>query len=226
MPRRPVHLLAVALLAPMIPALALAAPVVITEAKPRLYADLPMRSDAPALGVVPNVGPTPGIILEFDSPTTKCSQDAQAAADGLMAPMTAVGTCSEAIVNPASEPHEVAGSHVNRGVLLLTMHQIDDAKRDFERALEIDQEQAEALVNRGAMAIAEGRAAAGVADLDRAIALGPERPERAYYHRGLGREDMNDIRGAYSDYRMALTLNPEMTEAANELRRFQVRARN
>ncbi len=208
------------------PPLAMAAAVVVSEPTPSLYDDLPMRSMGPMLGVIPNVGATPGIVLEFESPTARCSQDAQAAADGLMAPMTAVGTCNEAILAPSSVAHEVAGSHVNRGVLLLTMLQIDDAKRDFERALEIDENQAEALANRGAMAIAEGRAAEGVADLDRAIALGPERPERAYYHRGLGREDLNDIRGAYADYRMALTLNPEMTEAATELSRFQVRARN
>lgn len=222
----PVRLIAAGIALSLLPVLAFAAPVVVIEPKPRLYDDLPMRSTAPILGVIPNVGATPGIVIEYDSPTTKCSRDAQAAADGLMAPMTAVGTCNEAILAPSSAAHEVAGSHVNRGVLLLTMLQIDDAKRDFERALEIDQDQAEALVNRGAMAIAEGRAAAGVADLDRAIALGPERPERAYYHRGLGREDLNDIRGAYADYRMALTLNPEMTEAATELSRFQVRARN
>lgn len=218
--------LAAAVILSALPAAALAAPVVITEAKPRLYPDLPMRSDAPQLGVVPNVGATPGIVIEYESPTTKCSIDAQKAADGLMAPMTAVGTCNEAIVNPSSQPYEVAGSHVNRGVLLLTMHQVDDAKRDFERALEIDNAQAEALVNRGAMAIAERRTAQGIADLDRAISLGPERPERAYYHRGLGKEDLGDVRGAYADYRMALTLNPEMTEAANELKRFQVRAAN
>jgi len=188
-----------------------------------LYPDLPSGVRAPVLGVIPNVGPTPGYVLEAISPRVKCSQDAVRAAEGLMAPRDAVRTCNDAITSPITETSDIAGSHVNRGVLLLSMAQPQDARRDFERALEIDPNLAEALVNRGAMKIAEGRAAEGVADLDRAIALGTERPERAHYHRGLGREDMGDVRGAYDDYRMALTLKPDMVEAEAELSRFQIR---
>ena len=198
-----------------------AQPAPATEA---LYPDLPSQQRGTALEVIPNVGPTPGYTIEIISPREKCSNDAVRAAEGLMTPRDAVLTCNEAIVHPATEGPDLAGSHVNRGVLLLSMDQRNDARRDFERALEINPDQAEALVNRGAMKIAEGRPAEGVADLDRAIALGTERPERAHYHRGLGREDLGDIRGAYEDYRMALTLHPGMVEAETELSRFQVRA--
>lgn len=187
------------------------------------YPDLPMVAEDPGRGVVPGVGPTPGYILEVISTRAKCSQDAIRAADGLMAPQDAVRTCNQAILTSGAQGEDLAGTHVNRGVLLMTMLQSDDAKRDFERALQLDPEAAEALANRGAMKISEGRQADGVADLTRAIELGTERPERAYYNRALGREDLGDVRGAYEDYRMAQMLNPNWTAPVTQLARFQVR---
>ena len=188
-----------------------------------LYPDLPMASETPIRGVVPGVGPTPGYILEVISTRAKCSQDAIRAADGLMAPQDAVRTCNQAIMASGAQGSDLAGTLVNRGVLLMTMLQPEDAKRDFERALQLDPEAAEALANRGAMKISEGQQADGVADLTRAIELGTERPERAYYNRALGREDLGDVRGAYEDYRMAQLLNPNWDAPATQLARFQVR---
>jgi tetratricopeptide (TPR) repeat protein len=196
-----------------------------SQADAKLYPDLPMNRGATGLGVTPGVGPTPGVIIfEGVPPRVRCSQDAIKAADGMMTPQDAVRTCNEAILSTDTAGDDLAGVHVNRGVLLVTMLQSEDAKRDFEQALAINPDLAEALANRGAIRVAEGRSAEGVADLDRAIALGSERPERAYYSRAIGREDLGDLRGAYQDYRMAQTLKPDWDLPATQLSRFQVRA--
>jgi tetratricopeptide (TPR) repeat protein len=44
----------------------------------------------------------------------------------------------------------------------------------------------------------------------------------AYYNRGLTKEKLNDVRGAYEDYKKALELNPTFTLAADQLKRFTV----
>jgi tetratricopeptide (TPR) repeat protein len=188
-----------------------------------LYPDLPVAPNIPSHGVIPDVGPTPGYALETVSLSAICSSDAIKAADGMMTPQTAISACNDAITSPIGEPRERAGSFVNRGVLLWTMGQAGDARRDFEHALEIVPDLPEALVNRAAMKIFDGKSAEAVADLDKAIAMGVERPERAYYYRGIGREDLKNYRGAYEDYRMAQMLKPEWSEPAKELTRFQVR---
>jgi tetratricopeptide (TPR) repeat protein len=183
---------------------------------------LPMGPDTPVRGVVPGVGPTPGLVLLADNPAIKCSRDAIRAADGLMAPQDAIGACNDAIVSGVIAQPELAGTLVNRGVLLMTMLQPQDAKADFNRALQIEPSQAEALVNRGSILLGEGKPQEALADLNLGIALGPAWPERAYYTRGLVREDLKDIRGAYADYKMAQALKPGWQPVISELSRFRV----
>lgn len=189
------------------------------------FADLPLEARSVVGEVVPGVGATPGVILQVDSPAAKCSRDAAKAADQLMTPNDALVTCNEAITSGIISTEDLAGTLVNRGVLLMTMLQPQDAKRDFDRALEIQPLHAEALVNRGAVLVGEGKVQEALADLDRGIALGPERPERAYYTRAQVREDLKDVRGAYADYKTAEALKPGWEPVAVELSRFQIRTR-
>ena len=189
------------------------------------YADLPLEPRSGVGEVIPGVGPTPGVILQVESPAAKCSRDATKAADQLMTPNDALVTCNEAITSGIMSSEDLAGTLVNRGVLLITMLQPQDAKRDFDRALEIQPAHAEALVNRGVVLVAEGKPQEALADLNRGIELGPERPERAYYTRATVREDLKDVRGAYADYKAAEALKPGWEPVAVELSRFQVRPR-
>ena len=192
---------------------------------PTSYPDLPLETRSTVGEVIPGVGPTPGVILQVESPAAKCSRDAVKAADQLMTPGDALMTCNEAITSGIMSTEDLAGTLVNRGVLLMSMLQPQEAKRDFNRALEIQPLHAEALVNRGAVLVAEGKLQEALEDLNRGIALGPERPERAYYTRGMAREDLKDVRGAYADYKAAETLKPGWAPVAVELSRFQVRPR-
>jgi tetratricopeptide (TPR) repeat protein len=185
---------------------------------------LPTGPAAPLHGLVPGIGSATGVIVTVESPAVKCSRDATRAADGLMTPSDAVLTCSDAIASPATTPHELARTLVNRGVLLMTMRQAQDAKSDFQRALALEPALAEALVNRGVVLLGEGRPREALADLDRGIALGPDYPERAYYHRGQAREDLKDYKGAYADYKAAEALKPGWAPVVAELSRFQVRS--
>jgi tetratricopeptide (TPR) repeat protein len=185
--------------------------------------DLPLSSDVRLERVVPGVGATPGIVLQVESPSSTCSRDARKAADGLMTPHDAVIKCNEAITSGVVPERELAGTHVNRGVLLMSMRQLADARRDFEQALQIAPSQAEALVNLAIIDHTEGRLFEALEKLERGLALGPENPERAYLHRGRVREDLKDASGAYADYKLAATLRPGWEPVVSELARFEVR---
>lgn len=187
--------------------------------------DLPMEVVVALRDVIPNVGAAAGVVILAENPGTRCANNATLAADNLMPRADALETCNDAITGGVLPAVDRPGVFVNRGVLLVSMNRKADAMNDFNHALSINPDVAEALVNRGMLLIEQGKPAEGVADIDRAIALRTQRPERAYLNRGRGREDLNDVKGAYADYKMADTLKPDWEPVKAELARFTVRSR-
>ena len=55
--------------------------------------------------------------------------------------------------------------------------------------------------------------------------LGTERPEIAYYGRGLANEDVGNVKAAYDDLQRAVSLKPKWNAPAKDLARYQVRRR-
>lgn len=155
------------------------------------------------------------------SQATACSQAAKA-------PGTHTGDiaiCTVAIEHEALIGRDLAGTYVNRGVLYLRDQAYDLALADFNAALVIDAKMGEAYVNRGAALIALRRFSQGIADIDHGLELNPEEPEKAYYNRGLAKERMDDLKGAYLDYVKASELAPNWAPPQVELKRFSVQAR-
>jgi tetratricopeptide (TPR) repeat protein len=142
-----------------------------------------------------------------------------------MASSNAIGMCTNAIRHDPLNQRDLAGTYVNRGVLYMYADDWSHARLDFNEALSIDNSMGEALVNRGATFIAEDKLKEGVADIDRGLQLNPEKPERAYYNRGMAKERLDDLSGAYLDYRKAAELDPNWGPPQVELKRFSVKPR-
>jgi Tfp pilus assembly protein PilF len=113
-----------------------------------------------------------------------------------------------------------AATLVNRGILQMRRRDFAAARQDFERAVQLQPEMGEVYANRGAIYVVEGRFREGVADFDRALALGLDMPERTYFNRAVAREWMDDAKGAYLDYRKAAELNPEWPSPREQMVRF------
>ena len=64
-----------------------------------------------------------------------------------------------------------------------------------------------------------------MADLNKAIALGVDEPEKAYYNRALAYEGLEDAKAAYLDYVQALTIKPDWVLPQQQLLRFTVTRR-
>ena len=137
----------------------------------------------------------------------------------------AIATCSIAIEHEGLTGRDLAGTYVNRGVLYLRDGALAKAHADFDVALSIAPNMGEALVNRGAVKIAEKHWADGVADIDRGLTFNPEQAEKAYYNRGLAKERLDDLKGAYFDYLKASELAPNWPAPKVELSRFTVSER-
>lgn len=134
----------------------------------------------------------------------------------------ALEVCTVAIEHDNLTGRDLAGTYVNRGVLRLRGQDWLGARQDFDIAISIDPAMGEALVNRGASFIAQKRWAEGVADIDHGLALNPEEPEKAYYNRAIAKEHLDDMKGAYFDYRKASELAPAWSAPQMELKRFTV----
>ena len=151
-----------------------------------------------------------------------CSDNARLAADGKMSPAFAIETCSEALNIESLSAHDLAATHNNRGVLYLSMNGAAAARTDFEAASRVEPKLAEAWINYGVSQVKMGQDRDAVADFDRGLSLGTAEPWKAYFNRGVARENLGDVKGAYEDYRQAQALKPDWDAPRTELARFTV----
>lgn len=130
--------------------------------------------------------------------------------------------CDAAVNAPDADNYSHMAALVNRSDIRLRLKDFRGAVEDAERAISYDAGLAAAHLNRGAGLVGLKRYDEAIAALDKALLLGPDHPELAYFNRALAREALGDIKGAYLDYRKALDIAPKFQLAADELSRFQV----
>jgi Tfp pilus assembly protein PilF len=128
--------------------------------------------------------------------------------------------CSMALTSEVLSPLDRAGTLVNRGVMKLRRKDFGGARSDFDSALQAKPDLGEAFLNRGAALLGARQFADSLIDLNRAIELGVQEPEKAYYNRGLAYEKMGERLAAYADYSKAIELMPEWQLPRTELARL------
>ena len=79
---------------------------------------------------------------------------------------------------------------------------------NYDRAIALNPDDAEAYHNRGIAKDAQGDYAGAIADYDRAIALNPEDAD-AYHNRGVTKAEQGDYAGAIADYDRVIALDPD-----------------
>lgn len=133
--------------------------------------------------------------------------------------------CTMALESEFLSMRDKAGTYVNRGILKLRRKEFRTADFDFNRAIEIKPDLGEAFVNRGAASVGVRRYTQGLADLNKALEMGVEEPEKAYYNRALAYEGLGNLKAAYFDYQKAVELKPDWDMPKKELARFTVERR-
>jgi len=145
----------------------------------------------------------------------------QAAKNGLNR-QTDLDECNQAINFGLLQAKDLAGTYVNRGAVYMNMQSWREADADFRRALEMMPKFGEALVNLGAAQIGEHHNREGVDTITHGLALGSMEPEKAYFNRAIGYENLGDDTAAYYDYLKASQLAPRWVAPREELVRFTV----
>jgi tetratricopeptide (TPR) repeat protein len=136
---------------------------------------------------------------------------------------SALSDCDRALEQEVPTVRDRAATLVNRGILYMRAKNISAALADYEAAIRVKPNLAEAYVNKGiALVHSGGRDAEAVVAIDQGLLLNPVRPEVAYYTRGVANELLGNARAAYDDYRQAATLKPDWEEPKAQLKRFAV----
>jgi len=134
-----------------------------------------------------------------------------------------IALCSRALGSRKLLPHDRAATLVNRGILFGRDRNFAAAIADYDAALAVDPDLAEAHINKGiALNALGGHAEAAIAELTQGLALHPANAAIAYYARGIADEMAGAVRDAYADYNQAARLAPDWEAPADELRRFAV----
>ena len=135
--------------------------------------------------------------------------------DALGQHQEAVGDCTRAIelAEETEDSLEGYSAHEvlnNRGVAYLNLRELDEALEDFEAAIELEPEYAEAYANRGRIHLDREDYELAIEDLDRAIEIAEELTE-AYGNRGLAYQYLGDDEKALADFTRAIEIdnNPQ-----------------
>jgi len=138
----------------------------------------------------------------------------------------ALGTCYQAASERAGAEDSFieATSRTNLSAAYLRSKDFSNAVVEARKAIDILPGMAPAYANLGAGLLGQGKFADALTALDTAVRLN-DQSERVYYNRGIVKEYLGDIKGAYYDYRKATQINPNFRPAAEELTRFKVTTR-
>lgn len=130
--------------------------------------------------------------------------------------------CSQAL-DATVDPDMRAGLLANRAYIRLRMADYSGTITDATASLAVAPDLAAANLNKGAGLIGLGKFQDALPFLEKAVALSAgNKLELAYYNRGIARERLGDIRGAYLDYKKANELDPNFAPALEQLSRFTV----
>jgi tetratricopeptide (TPR) repeat protein len=134
-----------------------------------------------------------------------------------------IEACDRAFTDQALDYYDQVATHVNRGILLYLIGNLAAANRDYDEALAMDPNQAEAWLNKGMVALKADDSRAAAPMFEKALALRTARPALAYYGRAIANEDVGNLSQAYADLQRARDLDPRWPLPAEELKRYVVR---
>jgi tetratricopeptide (TPR) repeat protein len=131
--------------------------------------------------------------------------------------------CNRAIDEEVLNKEDRIATFVNRGIVKMNLGMHPSAERDYDLAISMDANQAEAWLNKGLLRLRQDRPADAIPLIERAMELKTRKPALAAFARGMAHEKMGKFRAAYADYVRARDLDPDWALPVRELARYQVR---
>lgn len=163
-----------------------------------------------------------GVIVLGDGPARNCYLATEASSHGL-SQKQALAICDEAIGDFKSSMHDRAAAYINRSFIELGMADYRGALADSLNGQAIESDIAVAYLNQGASLIGLGRYNEAIVALNKSLELKLASAHLAYFDRGLAKQHLKDLKGAYYDYKQAVEIEPHFQLALDQLSFFTVR---
>jgi tetratricopeptide (TPR) repeat protein len=125
--------------------------------------------------------------------------------------------CDKALKTAGLTIRDRTATFVNRGIVLNRAGRLDEALADFNKALESNDELAEAFLNRGNTFYLMRRYDEAIADYEASLTHDLQKSHVAWYNIGLAHEAKRDDVKARSAYQTALEINPDFGPAQKKL---------
>jgi tetratricopeptide (TPR) repeat protein len=176
-----------------------------------------MLAAAPAAAAQdPHTDPRAVTVIGTDAQARRCGEQV---ARGDTSDAT-IALCTRALAYRRITRESTIQVLVNRGVTYLRRRENELALADFDAVVALAPRNGEAHLNRGATLVQLRQYGPAIAAITEALGLGVSEPHKAYFNRGIARESLGDLRGAYEDYSTALQIQPDWGPASAELARF------
>lgn len=181
-----------------------------------------MRSLTFAAGIAALLVPlstAQGAILSLGGPLSNLCYESALGGDTRA---SALDGCTRALDEEALSPRDRAATLVNRGILNMVGGHDVDADADFNSALAIDENLADAWLNKGFLRLREGHGRDALPLLQKGIDQKPQRQALAIFARGVAYEQMGQFQSAYTDLKRAHELEPGWSLPSEYLQRYQI----
>jgi tetratricopeptide (TPR) repeat protein len=165
------------------------------------------------------LGGAQGAVFTVGGPLSRLCYESALGHDGRD---SAVDGCTRALDEEALQPRERAATLVNRGILRMISRHDHDADADFDAALALDHNLADAWLNKGFLRLREGNGRGALPLLQEGIDNKPQRQALALFARGVAYEQMGEFQPAYADLKRAHELEPGWSLPSQYLERYQV----
>lgn len=172
-----------------------------------------------ALALLPLSAAQAGIVTIGQGFARSCYESSEAQ----VATRATIEACDRAFSEQALDLHDEVATHVNRGILHYLSGNLSAANHDYDSAIALNANEAEAWLNKGMAALKARNSPAAAPMFERALALNTVRPALAYYGRAIVHEDTGNVRQAYADLQRARDLEPRWALPGEELKRYIVR---
>jgi tetratricopeptide (TPR) repeat protein len=170
-------------------------------------------------GLASAQGPTNPVTVMRMDPSSHARACQEFAASGNFTD-AAVARCTRALREEQDNRINLIATYMNRGNIHIARHEPELALADFNAVTELDEQNAEARLNRGVAMVMLENYGPAIAVLTEALSLGVSEPHKAYYTRAAAREQLGDLRGALEDYSTALEIRPDWGLADAEMQRL------
>jgi tetratricopeptide (TPR) repeat protein len=127
-------------------------------------------------------------------------------------------------LNGVLSSSDLVATHVNRGIIHALRADYSKALSDYDRAISLDPDEAEAFLNKGLLLLrTANRDREALEAIDSAITKNTSKPALAYFARAVAHEGLGHTEAAYRDFQRAATLDPQWQLPLRELSRFKKR---